>query len=80
MLSSLSVTTRAYLLLAASVSFLLLHVVTLGVIKWMPVSDTEWIRVLQQDEYYSLLLPLLLPVGLAFVYLNWLGMKLYRHN
>lgn len=46
----------------------------------MPVSDTEWIRVLQQDEYYSLLLPLLLPVALAFVYLNWLGMKLYRHN
>ena len=80
MLSSLSVTTRAYLLLAASLAFLLLHVVTLGVSKWLPMSDVEWIRVLQQDEYYSLLLPLLLPVALAFVYLNWLGMKLYRHN
>ena len=31
-------------------------------------------------RYYCCLLPLLIPVTLVSIYLNWLGFKLYRHN
>ncbi|GAA96271.1 uncharacterized protein L969DRAFT_14466 [Mixia osmundae IAM 14324] len=31
------------------------------------------------DEHYKYLVPLLVPVGLVFVILNWGGFKNYRH-
>ena len=80
MLSSLSLRTRGYMLLAASVMFLLVNVFTLVIAKMLPLSSVGWIAAVQQDEFYCLLLPCLMPVALLFVYLNWLGMKLYRHN
>ena len=35
---------------------------------------------LRGDWYYSLLVPLTIPVALVAIYLNWLGMKLFRHS
>jgi phosphatidylinositol N-acetylglucosaminyltransferase subunit Y len=35
---------------------------------------------LRNDWYYSLLVPLTIPVALVAIYLNWLGMKLFRHS
>jgi len=71
-----------YLLLAASLSLL---VVALSVVllKLLPSFDQQshpWFRALQVDEYYVMLVPLMLPVAIVFVYANWMGMKLYRHN
>ena len=58
----------------------MLNLCTIVISKLMPISANPWIAAVQQDQFYSLLLPCLLPVALLFVYLNWLGMKLYRHN
>jgi hypothetical protein len=33
-----------------------------------------------RDQYYSFLVPLILPVLLVAVYLNWFGLKLFRHS
>lgn len=32
------------------------------------------------DNYYRFLVPATLPVTLVFVYLSWMGLKLFRHN
>ena len=80
MLSSLSLATRGYLLLAASMLFLLVNLFTIVVSKLMPISDQPWIAAVQLDTYYCLLLPLLFPIALVAIYLNWLGLKLFRHN
>ena len=37
----------------------------------------DWIR---EDRYFVLLVPLLLPVAVAFVFFNWLGLKYLRAN
>jgi len=76
---SSSLLLRAYLLLAASLA-LLLCAISVGVLKLLPLSDAWLLRALQEDDYYCLLVPLLLPVAILFVYINWIGYKLYRHN
>ena len=78
--SSLSLATRGYMLLAASGLFLLVNLCTIVLAKLLPLSDRPWIAAVQRDDYYCLLLPLLLPVALVGIYANWLGMKLFRHN
>ncbi|CAH1270121.1 PIGY [Branchiostoma lanceolatum] len=30
--------------------------------------------------YYSLLIPITAPVAVFFLFLNWLGLKFFRHN
>lgn len=35
---------------------------------------------LAHDWYYMLLFPLLVPVFLWFIYINWLGMKFFKHS
>ena len=35
---------------------------------------------LEDARYYSYLLPLLLPVTFAAVFINWVSMKFFRHN
>jgi hypothetical protein len=73
---------RGYLLLAASLS-LLAVALSVVLLKLLPSFDQHshpWLRALQADEYYVMLVPLMLPVAIVFVYANWMGMKLYRHN
>jgi phosphatidylinositol glycan anchor class Y biosynthesis protein len=73
---------RGYLLLAASLSLLAvaLSVVLLKLLPSFEQQTHPWFHALQSDEYYVLLMPLMLPVAIVFVYANWMGMKLYRHN
>jgi hypothetical protein len=35
---------------------------------------------LGQDWYYTLLVPMGIPVNLVAVYLNWLSLKFFKHN
>ncbi|KAI9146147.1 phosphatidylinositol N-acetylglucosaminyltransferase subunit Y-domain-containing protein [Paraphysoderma sedebokerense] len=48
--------------------------------KWMPYTGIEILDLIKRDEYYCYLVPLTLPVTIAFIHLNWLGMKLFRHS
>jgi len=41
---------------------------------------TAILGALQQDSFYRYLLPLTLPVVLLTVYINWVGLKMFRHN
>lgn len=67
---------RGFLLLSASVVFgaaLLLPLL-------LPLSSQPSWLLPSEDSYHALLLPLLLPVLFIFIYVNWLGLKLFRHN
>ncbi|KAJ9518519.1 hypothetical protein QJQ45_018576 [Haematococcus lacustris] len=48
--------------------------------KLLPGFQPGWLRWLQDDWYYCLLLPLLLPTGAFFTGLRWFSLKLYKHN
>ncbi|RKP06730.1 phosphatidylinositol N-acetylglucosaminyltransferase subunit Y, partial [Thamnocephalis sphaerospora] len=47
---------------------------------WMPVTGSVVLDAIRSDQYYCLLLPLMLPVSFYAVTWNWMGMKLFRHN
>ncbi|KAI8621106.1 hypothetical protein BC830DRAFT_1058540 [Chytriomyces sp. MP71] len=38
------------------------------------------LRAIRNDNYYCFVLPLMPPILLFFVFFNWLGLKLHRHN
>lgn len=46
----------------------------------LPPSTRPWLAALQADRYYRLLVPVTLPVTIAFVALNWFSLKLFKHN
>jgi hypothetical protein len=46
----------------------------------MPIVGHPILDALRTDDYYSLLIPLLIPVVLVSAYLNWLGLKFFRQN
>lgn len=48
--------------------------------KLLPPSGHAVIDFIIADHYYCYLLPLMIPITLFTVYLNWFGMKLFRHN
>jgi hypothetical protein len=50
-------------------------IITLQLPTGHPVIDA-----IAEDEYYSFLVPLTIPVALVVVYLNWFGLKLFRHS
>ena len=70
---------RGYMVLSAFLT-LMITVTAFAVLQLLPVSDTWSLRALQEDDYYCLLVPLLLSVATLCVYSNWFGYKLYRHN
>ncbi|RKP19061.1 hypothetical protein ROZALSC1DRAFT_14467 [Rozella allomycis CSF55] len=39
----------------------------------------KWIDYIKYDQYYCLVLPMIIPVFLIFVFWNWLGIKLYTN-
>ncbi len=55
------------------------HIAASTTSDWM-----EWMMLarlaIAEDRYYCLLIPLSIPVTLLAVYLNWVGLKLFRHN
>jgi len=48
--------------------------------KFLPHTGNVVLDALAGDWYYSLLLPLTVPVTLVAVFVNWLAMKFFRHN
>lgn len=48
--------------------------------KWMPITGNKYLDWIREDRYYSFLVPIMLPVTVFFVVINWFGMKFFRHN
>lgn len=48
--------------------------------KLLPETGHWLVDALREDWYYSLLVPLTIPVAFVAIYLNWLSMKFFRHN
>jgi hypothetical protein len=48
--------------------------------KIMPPTNHSALDWLRDDYYYSFLIPLCVPVAASTVYINWLGLKLFRHS
>ena len=67
-----------YLLLAGSFVFFVVGMYSCLISKWMPVLGHPLLDFLREDYYYSLLLPLLIPVFIVAVYLNWYEVFLFN--
>eukprot|EP01023_Acetabularia_acetabulum_P061452 TRINITY_DN7425_c0_g1_i5.p1 TRINITY_DN7425_c0_g1~~TRINITY_DN7425_c0_g1_i5.p1 ORF type:complete len:125 (+),score=15.91 TRINITY_DN7425_c0_g1_i5:95-469(+) len=52
----------------------------LMVLKLLPRARHPVILTIQEDEYYCLLIPLLIPVTITAVILNWFSLKIFKHN
>uniref|UniRef100_A0A0G4G736 Uncharacterized protein n=1 Tax=Chromera velia CCMP2878 TaxID=1169474 RepID=A0A0G4G736_9ALVE len=52
---------------------------TLYVSKWLPPSQNPFLEMVQRDWYYCLLIPCSVPTTFAFIYVNWVSMKFFRH-
>lgn len=48
--------------------------------KLLPPTGNAILDFLREDWYYPLLAVMCIPVTLVAVYLNWLGMKFFRHT
>jgi hypothetical protein len=59
--------------------------------KWFPMTGirvrispkaltSKLLDACRNDHFYVYLVPMILPVGLIFIVLNWMGLKLFRHN
>lgn len=48
--------------------------------KLVPATGFAVFDFFRYDYYYCALVPLLLPVAFVTVYLNWVGMKFFRHT
>ena len=48
--------------------------------KVTPPTGILLLDMFRNDWYYAYLLPLSLPVMVIAVYVNWLGLKFFRHN
>eukprot|EP00879_Flechtneria_rotunda_P004992 GHRR01005268.1.p1 GENE.GHRR01005268.1~~GHRR01005268.1.p1 ORF type:complete len:114 (+),score=28.82 GHRR01005268.1:158-499(+) len=58
---------------------LLMAEAALLVAKLLP-SATSWLQLLQEDQYYIYLVPLMVPIILIAVTVNWFSLKLFKHN
>jgi hypothetical protein len=69
-----------YLIVAISCGWFFLMMFNLVGTKLLPETGNRLLDFLRADDYYSILVPLTIPVALVAIYLNWLGMKLFRHS
>ena len=70
-------------LIAASSAWLFLNTHTMIVSKVMPLPDPlahPWLNAIAVDRHYCLLPPAGCIIVVALVFLNWLGLKYFRHN
>lgn len=42
--------------------------------------DSPVLEAIASDRYYCLLVVVLVPVSVFFAFLNWVGLKQFRHN
>jgi phosphatidylinositol glycan anchor class Y biosynthesis protein len=80
MFDSLATSARGYLLILVSVLGLCAHLYATILSKLLPTPSSLWLAAISQDTFYCYLIPLLLPIFFIFIYFNWLGLKLFRHN
>lgn len=71
---------RRGLFFLAGGSLLLVSVLGLLVVKVLPPFGVPLLDAVREDWYYTLLLPLTVPVTVIFVYLHWLSMKFFKHS
>lgn len=69
-----------YLLLFATYVVFVCGMYATVVSKWMPITGNKYLDWIREDRYYSFLVPIMLPVTVFFVVINWFGMKFFRHN
>mmetsp|Transcript_11880 Transcript_11880/g.30468 ORF Transcript_11880/g.30468 Transcript_11880/m.30468 type:complete len:121 (-) Transcript_11880:1670-2032(-) len=67
-------------LLIASAALLGAALFAIVVSKMLSPLDHPLLRSIQEDRYYCLLVPMTLPVTIIAVTLNWISMKLFKHN
>uniref|UniRef100_A0A7S1SN88 Uncharacterized protein n=1 Tax=Tetraselmis chuii TaxID=63592 RepID=A0A7S1SN88_9CHLO len=48
--------------------------------KLAPPFEHPVLKAIQEDTYYCLLVPMTLPVTVIAVIVNWISMKLFKHN
>ncbi|KAI9209406.1 phosphatidylinositol N-acetylglucosaminyltransferase subunit Y [Polychytrium aggregatum] len=73
--------TNAGLLLAVATSvYFVSAIYSICISKWLPYTGIWVLDWVKDDTYYCLLLPILGPVMVYFVFFNWLGMKFFRTN
>ena len=48
--------------------------------KLIPTTGITLLDAVGADKFYSLLVIMTIPVTVVAAYLNWLGMKFFRHN
>lgn len=77
---TLSVVFWGYLLIALTGMFFLVTFYSLVLSKVLPTPGHPLFEWVAQDAYYTLLVPLLIPLTILTVFINWLGLKLFRHN
>ena len=56
-------------------------------ITWMVFAKLLWkveenylVKFVQEDDYYCLLIVMMIPTTVLLVYANWVSMKFFRHN
>jgi hypothetical protein len=67
-------------LLFAAFCFFTFFFYTTVFAKFVPETGFAVLDFFRNDWYYCLLLPMLIPVTVFSAYLNWLGMKFFRHT
>eukprot|EP01006_Ploeotia_vitrea_P060627 TRINITY_DN76247_c0_g1_i1.p1 TRINITY_DN76247_c0_g1~~TRINITY_DN76247_c0_g1_i1.p1 ORF type:complete len:135 (+),score=35.27 TRINITY_DN76247_c0_g1_i1:66-470(+) len=71
---------RGWTLMVAVLLFFAGSMYAIVVSKMMPTKEHWLLRAVAEDTYYCLLVPLLIPSTFFAVYLNWLGLKFFRHS
>lgn len=69
-----------YCLLLIILLFFFFSMYALVISKILPDTGVFWLDNIKYDYYYCLLIPLTLPASVVFVFINWLGLKIFRHN
>ncbi|KAJ1680234.1 hypothetical protein EV182_000410 [Spiromyces aspiralis] len=69
-----------YVLLISIICMCLALIYALIVSKLVGPTNFWWLNIIVEDQYYCLLIPVTGVVIIQWVFLNWLGMKFFRHN
>lgn len=65
-------------LLVLSLGALLLYLFLVFFIKFLPEPQSATLKVIREDTYYCLLIPVSIQVAVIAVYLNWFSINLYK--
>ncbi|EFA76983.1 transmembrane protein [Heterostelium album PN500] len=69
-----------WLVILCTLIFFIFTTYCLVISKFLPDTGNRILDFIKYDWYYCLLLPVLVPVTIITVYLNWLSLKFFRHN